>query len=494
MAQTGSLFTLGLDSGAELDLGGARAGNETGISGDGLDDVDTVVDGTLDVVEVVLRGAAEDQGGCAGDLVLLTENSDTVTANLHGLDNVDVAHFVGHRGSEAGERGGADDAADSAQLKLAEDANGEDAETVEVVHGKVADAVATDDDAEARVVELLDGGLELGLLAGGVVHHLFGAVQQNGALGLGLAVVDRAGVDTDLCAAGLLDGTIGLLGEDHAADDLALVEAAAHDLDDADVVDVEVDGVLGQDGQDGLGDETGEDILVAVLLAGNDGAQGLCELFLVAEVLDLVDGELLEGVEGKLLGLFVADDDVGGLEAHAEEVLGLAQQLTGEDDDEVGVVAHLGLLLLRGHDEELGGGVDDVELAQDRGGVGGEDHLGQVVDDDLVAAVGAERGLDGLRNGSAGIDVAEDGAIFGVVAVKKWEESAGFLFLQAFFEPRDSKAKARLPMYPPPEVSPKPSRQNVRHSSSMAGHRGRRAVGKLASSEGRRKRKTTYLL
>jgi hypothetical protein len=60
--------------------------------------------------------------------------------------------------------------------------------------------------------------------------------------------------------------------------------------------------------------------------------------------------------------------------------------------------------------------VDDVELAEDGGGVGGEDHLGEMVDDDLVAAVGTERGLDGRGDGAAGIDVSEDGAIFGIVA------------------------------------------------------------------------------
>lgn len=60
--------------------------------------------------------------------------------------------------------------------------------------------------------------------------------------------------------------------------------------------------------------------------------------------------------------------------------------------------------------------MDDVELAQNGGGVRGEDHLGEVVDDDFVAAVGAERGLDGRGDGAAGVDVAVDGAIFGVVA------------------------------------------------------------------------------
>ena len=39
---------------------------------------------------------------------------------------------------------------------------------------------------------------------------------------------------------------------------------------------------------------------------------------------------------------------------------------------------------------------------------------------DLVAAIGTEGGLDGLGNGSAGIDVADDSSIFGVVAGAGW--------------------------------------------------------------------------
>lgn len=56
--------------------------------------------------------------------------------------------------------------------------------------------------------------------------------------------------------------------------------------------------------------------------------------------------------------------------------------------------------------------MDDIELAEDRGGVGGEDHLLQVVDDDLVAAVGAQRRLDGGRDGAAGVDIPQHGSIF----------------------------------------------------------------------------------
>ena len=39
-----------------------------------------------------------------------------------------------------------------------------------------------------------------------------------------------------------------------------------------------------------------------------------------------------------------------------------------------------------------------------------------MVDDELVAAVGPEGGLDRLADGSAGVDVADDGAVLGIVA------------------------------------------------------------------------------
>jgi hypothetical protein len=44
-----------------------------------------------------------------------------------------------------------------------------------------------------------------------------------------------------------------------------------------------------------------------------------------------------------------------------------------------------------------------------------------VVDNDLIAAIGAKGGLDGLRDGAAGFDIADNSTIFGVVTDKrKW--------------------------------------------------------------------------
>ena len=84
---------------------------------------------------MVLCGAADDEGCCSSGVVFLSEYSDTITAYLEGFDDVDGAHFVGHGGAEAGEWGGANDAAEAAEFEFREDFDDEDVIAVEVVEG-----------------------------------------------------------------------------------------------------------------------------------------------------------------------------------------------------------------------------------------------------------------------------------------------------------------------------------------------------------------------
>ncbi len=58
----------------------------------------------------------------------------------------------------------------------------------------------------------------------------------------------------------------------------------------------------------------------------------------------------------------------------------------------------------------------DIKFAEDSGSVVRENHFLEVVDDDLVAAIGSEGGLDSGSDRSARVYVAQDSAIFGVVA------------------------------------------------------------------------------
>jgi hypothetical protein len=68
--------------------------------------------------------------------------------------------------------------------------------------------------------------------------------------------------------------------------------------------------------------------------------------------------------------------------------------------------AHLGVLRLGDVDEDLGGGVDDVEKAHDGGAVVGDGAAALVVMDELIHAAGPQRGAHGVRHRRARVDVA----------------------------------------------------------------------------------------
>ncbi|KAI6772421.1 hypothetical protein HG530_003379 [Fusarium avenaceum] len=327
LAKTRGLLTMGLYSLDELNLCSTGTRHQPRVAGDSLNNIDTVIDSTLDVVEVVLGSTSEDEGGCSGSLVFLAEYW-----------------------------GGTNHTADSSKFELAENSNAQDAKAVQIMHGQIAHSLTANNDTKTGIIKLLDGGLKLRLLTLCEIHHLLGVVQENSALCLGLSGIDRAGENTDLGVAGLLDRTIRLLREDHTLNNPALLKTSTHDLDDTDIVHVEVGGVLGENGKDSLGNKIGKESLVSVLLAGDNSADGLAELLLVAHIFHLINSELLEGLESKLLGLLI---------------LSFSEQLSSKDDDQVGGITHLGFLLLTGHDKELSGGVDDVEFAEDCGSVRG---------------------------------------------------------------------------------------------------------------------------
>lgn len=140
----------------ELQLGSSRSGNQTRILDDALDDVDSVVDGALDVVHLIGGGSPDDDSGGPGSLLSLTEDGNAVSTNLDSLNDVALSHLVDGGRSETGERGGTDDTAEAAEVKLGEDLDDEDAVAVEVVEGELADGGTGDEDVETRVGNLLE--------------------------------------------------------------------------------------------------------------------------------------------------------------------------------------------------------------------------------------------------------------------------------------------------------------------------------------------------
>lgn len=85
--------------------------------------------------------------------------------------------------------------------------------------------------------------------------------------------------------------TLGRTAKDHSLDDTTLIKTASHNLDDTNVIDVEVGGVLGHDGNGGIADELSQHVLVSVLLSGNGRANGLDQVGLALNILDLLNSK-----------------------------------------------------------------------------------------------------------------------------------------------------------------------------------------------------------
>jgi hypothetical protein len=73
LKKTGGLLSESDDALNKLHLSGTGSRDEASILGDGLDNVDTVVDGALEVVEVVLSSSTKDDGGSLSLLFLYVE-------------------------------------------------------------------------------------------------------------------------------------------------------------------------------------------------------------------------------------------------------------------------------------------------------------------------------------------------------------------------------------------------------------------------------------
>jgi len=64
--------------------------------------------------------------------------------------------------------------------------------------------------------------------------------------------------------------------------------------------------------------------------------------------------------------------------------------------------------------------MNHIQLPQDGCGIIREDHLLQMVDDDLITTIRTQRCLDGLGDCSTRVDISQNGTIFALVAGLVW--------------------------------------------------------------------------
>ena len=221
---------------------------------------------------------------------------------------------------------------------------------------------------------------------------------------LGLLDLEGAGEQGDLS---LLD--VGghpavdlLLVDDDSLNEVGVSDDSSDLLLDADVLGVD-DTVL-LDGLACLDDDVGQSLLL--LSDGFAGEGGGGDLLQDLVGLD-VDGDVVEDLDGFGGCHLVSVGDDGGVDVGVDELLGLFEKLSGEDDAGGCSVSALGVLGLGDLNDHLGGGVLDIDLLQDGDTVVGDDDISDGVHEHLVHSLGSEGGPDGIGDRLGGCDVVE---------------------------------------------------------------------------------------
>ncbi|KAI3491659.1 hypothetical protein L1887_43971 [Cichorium endivia] len=259
----------------------------------------------------------------------------------------------------------------------------------------VVDELAVDKARDAVRLDLVHLGLHLFALGTLELGELAGALDAHAcAKHLDLVRVHGRVGDEDL---GVVErfGTVGadLLVEDEALVEVRVGELAAGLLDDLDVL--EVGGSL--EAEDGVDGEVGKVVLVCTEhLAGERGACDVHEV--LAEcgwVGTVVLGGIFESLECGCGCDAVSFDDRLRVDAHVDQLFCFAQQFGRQHTHAGGAIAHLVVLHLGDVDQDLGGGIVEVNGLEDGGAVVGDyDVVRADALQDLVHALGSERGLD----------------------------------------------------------------------------------------------------
>ena len=198
-------------------------------------------------------------------------------------------------------------------------------------------------------------------------------------------------------------GWTRLLVDQHALDDLGVVDRAADLLLDLDVVGVDGPVLVGNH-RDRLDREVAEHILCG--LCSLSGHRGLGDLLEHRDVpwLDS-DRDLLQDLLGLLGRHAVPVGDHGRVDVLLEEVFRTLQEFSGDNDRGGRPVADFVVLGLRDLDHHLCGRVLDVHLFQDGHAVVGDDDIADRVDEHLVHSLRTESRPYCICNGLGRSDV-----------------------------------------------------------------------------------------
>mmetsp|Transcript_27113 Transcript_27113/g.64020 ORF Transcript_27113/g.64020 Transcript_27113/m.64020 type:complete len:331 (-) Transcript_27113:683-1675(-) len=213
-----------------------------------LEDVDAVLHGALEVVEgVARRGAQHDRAHPSLFHAVPRDRHAVRASDLVHRHAVRLSDFLGEGGAEAGEGGGAGELADARDLELGRALDDHELVAFAEVKRHVTDRRLRNQHVDACLYDFTHALIHALLLRFRVVHQLLRVLDQDVALGFGRREVNFGSEHNNLGLVHVLDGAFRIAHEHKPFHEERFMHRHAGDFADADVVNIELPDVLGQD-------------------------------------------------------------------------------------------------------------------------------------------------------------------------------------------------------------------------------------------------------
>lgn len=177
LVEAGLLFREFLDVVSDVEFGSASTGNEARISNKRFNRVDTIVDCALDIVELSVGCATENNSSHFVFVTVASENSAPSGGDFLEVDLISVSHLIGGRALQFNDRGSTASTANTLEFPLGHNLDSHHSILLKVVDSELGHGALANNTVDTSFSELLDPTFKLLFLTSRVVKKIISVFQ-----------------------------------------------------------------------------------------------------------------------------------------------------------------------------------------------------------------------------------------------------------------------------------------------------------------------------
>lgn len=225
--------------------------------------MDSIIDGSFSIVQQGFGSSSQQNSDKLGVFLVLLENGDLLRTDLNDLHRRAESNFFWGWSSEVWNSNCSNALAESLQVPLGGQLEAHELILLEVVQSKLVNGTGDDNNLDSSVSDAFNHFVEIVFLTLGEVEKVFSILNDDGSLGLTSLDFEWASVASNLAVFGGKNGSKGWSVHDHSVDQTGVVQRPSEDFNNPHIGDFEVFMVVWKGSDACLGNNLGEELVVA---------------------------------------------------------------------------------------------------------------------------------------------------------------------------------------------------------------------------------------